>query len=213
MYDVYFDGLPCLAEVKDLLNMLALLSALLLAVIAAYPTAIDSEELWAVSQQLGQCWYADKYEPELYFLKAFRDNYAWCIFSLGWTLVSSIILYVSMIGLNVEKLIDLDQKDGAQKKFEEWFRVSRWILIPMLLSLVSGTVLFFMSSYNLLLIKIPSLAGDMDECSAKEMDGYSYLKMIFVTVPIGSYGLTIMVASLAQYKAMTYGMKMEAPPV
>lgn len=44
-YDIFFNGTPSVDAIKDSLNVQALLSALLIAIVISYPGAFDYDEL------------------------------------------------------------------------------------------------------------------------------------------------------------------------
>ena len=45
LYDIFFNGTPSIDAIKDSLNVQALLSALLIAIVISYPGAFDHDEL------------------------------------------------------------------------------------------------------------------------------------------------------------------------
>ena len=45
LYDIFFNGTPSVDAIKDSLNVQALLSALLIAIVISYPGAFDYDEL------------------------------------------------------------------------------------------------------------------------------------------------------------------------
>ena len=45
LYDIFFNGTPSLEAIKDSLNVQALLSALLIAIVISFPGAFEHDEL------------------------------------------------------------------------------------------------------------------------------------------------------------------------
>ena len=117
--------------IKDSLNVQALLSALLIAIVISYPGAFDHGELKEASERLAKCFFADDSDP-LAAAHALRTEVFWSSLFLSNNVLMVVLVYLSLSGLK------LNDENQAQKRFESWYYYARILLFFMTLFQVAG---------------------------------------------------------------------------
>lgn len=161
IFDMLFDTTPQFADIERLLNIIALISALILSVSAGLPTAVSYDELVAADLRFApddtvsagySCYYSSQIDPH-YAVNQFSFRVTLSDMCLSLCLIGVIVVYVSLSSLDV---LQLGEKHPVnQAKMFIWWRYARFVLLICNTALIVGIVSFFTSLYSLSVIKFP----------------------------------------------------------
>ena len=129
-YDIFFNGTPSIEAIKDSLNVQALLSALLIAIVISYPGAFEYDELKEATLRVGRCYYA--FDPDPFMAANYlREEVFYSTLFLSNNVLMVVLVYLSLAGL---KLND----ELGEERFENWYYYVRFLLVFMTLFMVAG---------------------------------------------------------------------------
>ena len=135
-YDIFFNGTPSIESIKDSLNVQALLSALLIAIVISYPGAFEYDELKDATERLAKCYYA--YDPDPFMAANYlRNEVFMSTLFLSNNVLMVVLVYLSLAGLK------LNDESQAEERFEHWYFYVRFLLVFMTLFMVAGKTNFF----------------------------------------------------------------------
>eukprot|EP00438_Fugacium_kawagutii_P014196 Skav207962 [mRNA] locus=scaffold108:592733:595848:+ [translate_table: standard] len=100
-YDIFFNGTPSVDAIKDSLNVQALLSALLIAIVISYPGAFDYDELKEASTRLSKCFAADDSDP-LATSNLLQREVFLSTLCLSNNVLMVVLVYLSLSGLKLD---------------------------------------------------------------------------------------------------------------
>ncbi|CAE7297323.1 unnamed protein product [Symbiodinium necroappetens] len=153
--DIFFHGSLCEERLKDFLDVQGLLSALLLGALISYPGSFEDTELLAASQRVGFCRGWGPLEA--------ADDLRMCVLTGGFLLTLDIFLvvlvYMSFSGLDLPPEgpdpHEPDAKEEKERRFDDWFRHIRWILLASTLCMLAGMFFFVRGSVIAIFLKFP----------------------------------------------------------
>lgn len=155
IYDLLFSSHPTYSDVERLLNVVALLGALVLAMSTAMLTAIDHDELIEADQRMisdpFKCRFTNGavvHPVSLYFIEECALADAMLILSV----LTCILVYLSLIGVG--------EGQFAERKMQVWWTYARVPMLVATVSLALGVIYFSTILIDLQFIKAPYTAGD-----------------------------------------------------
>lgn len=179
-YDVFFHGLPEPDDIKDMLNVQGLLSALLLSSVCSYPGSLDYNDLTEAGTRLGECWYQDDSPDTRWWLQKVQGHHnliapykllssvAWSQLYLSCNIMAVVWVYFSFAGVekvkNDDTVHNVDTESNKHNCYTAWWHSSRWMLMLSTLALAAGLVYFIQASYMIGIMKFP-VPVEYEDCS------------------------------------------------
>lgn len=158
LYDLVFDNTPTYDDVEKILNVLALLSALLLSVSGGMAGAIDYDQLEAFNDRVkGTCLEKFNFPSQLGFRSMMTDT------ALGMCIFLVVIVYLAMTALGSRDTGNRTEAD-FQRALEIWWKYNRFLVFGAALMLVLGTFCFFSTFLSFTNIKFPDPLFVEAEC-------------------------------------------------
>jgi hypothetical protein len=151
-YVFLFDGAPQESEVRDILNTMILLSALIVTVVVSYVTSFEVDEIknWKATFEsdgiyacLGEDIFTEWYG---YFI---RDSCNAIGFSSACCL-SLVMFYI--VSSNLE--FNIEDYNGFET-YHIWWRYARWIICTSVIGLILSLLYMFYAIMDLYIIKFP----------------------------------------------------------
>ena len=152
--ELLFNIRPTFTPVKEALNVMALINALLLTVVMAIPVGVPRADLDAANQLFvdpsfnPSVWFTRVIQPQYGLLSnAIADNYTLAACTLAASLVSIILMY--MFG----SVTELEEDD----LFLIWWWFTRWLFLAQIALTVAGIAYAFGAFFYLELMKFDGL--------------------------------------------------------
>lgn len=203
LYDIFFNGTPSVDAIKDSLNVQALLSALLIAIVISYPGAFDYDELKEASLRLSKCLFASDPNP-LAAADALRLEVFLSSLFLSNNVLMVVMVYLSLSGLNLDD-------DTAQERFQKWYFYVRFLFFFMTMFMMAGVVTFGRCSYFMFILKFP-LPDDYENCSGDktvEDSPFILLRNVGNFIWLGTMFLVFVVLSFTHFSQLRMDERMK----
>lgn len=146
-YDFFFDEAPTVETMKETLNLIGVMGALIFTVVIAVPLSFDYDtyeamlERWAVGGVYGNCWVDGYFEME-YFVLVTSISIAFAFT----TVVLVIFVYVILANTRMDTL-------AARTA---WWRWVRWLYALIIGVLIGSCITTFMALGNLTEWNVPN---------------------------------------------------------
>jgi hypothetical protein len=156
IYDAIFDETPSLDSIKETLNLLGIIGALVYAVVVTLPLAFDYEvyegviERWGEGGIYGNCWINGYYQIEY-----FNQTTTW----------ASTLTFVSVVLVILHYFALVNTRLKTQEELNIWWYWTRWIILLTFVALVTGIINGFRALQNLSEWNIPNQHAINQDCS------------------------------------------------
>ena len=150
-YVFLFDGAPEEKEVRDILNTMILLSALIVTVVVSYVTSFEVDEIgnWKSTFQEGGIYYC-------LGETVFEEWYSWFIRdscnAIGYSSACCLSLVMFYI---VSSNLEFNIEDYGFETYHNWWRYARWIICCSVIGLILSLLYMFYAIMDLYIIKFP----------------------------------------------------------
>lgn len=204
VYDMALCGEPTVSDIKELLNTLGLMSALMLTSVVSFPTSLEAEEITAANERLADCWYKDA-QPAQYSDRLMM-SILYSSLSLACVCIIMVELYLSMASGNFCHMEDEHQ----QQKFDIWYFSLRMLFVIMYILVIVGIVYFFMGMFQLVVIKFPLLEDA--SCESYVDSAYYPVYQLCIGLTFGQI-IPVLWVSWTHYKLLKFEDDSRAAPV
>ncbi len=194
VFDLIFDAIPTEEGLKDVMNLIGLIDALVLGFVLGMFTSVDFGELTDADNRFMYGGDSGEYKG---YKELYKSNFPVSMESgmpsayIAAQLMQSIVpLFVSLVSILVIYM-DFSNKNfigkskfQSDKLFEAWWKYAKWAFILCLLTCLAG--LFFASSciLGMIMIKFPDRWVDEHGESNGSSSRYPYGWYISISVPI-----------------------------
>ena len=200
LYDAILDTAPPSYDLlRESLNSMGLLSALLLTVAGAMPMSLDYDELDAVRARFNCSDPASIYPSCTDFALLWNGKYLITRLSAGCTnafiLLASSLCTTILLLILATVTIDIEVASTHPEKYLAWWRWMRWVFLWQFVTLTAGAVYTFNVSGHFFMIKFPDFyveetgADSFDELTlAPHTDSqwgyYGWMLMCLIQYPV-----------------------------
>ncbi|CAE7256863.1 unnamed protein product [Symbiodinium pilosum] len=205
LYDIFFNGTPSLEAIKDSLNVQALLSALLIAIVISFPGAFEHDELKEASTRLSKCLFSSNPDP-LAASDLLKREVFWSSLFLSNNVLMVVMVYLSLAGLKL-------QANNAEERFKAWYFYARFLLFFMTMFMMAGVLTFGRCTYFMFILKFP-VSGDHENCTNAETADTSpfvFLRDVGNVIWLGTMASTVLILSCTHFSQLRMDEKQPHP--